>query len=398
VQEFPSGDFNSSLPTPNSQLTIMRLTSLDVFRGMTIAAMILVNTMPDDTPYTWLVHPEWHGFSLADLVFPSFLFIMGVAMAFSLGKYAGGEKAISKHTYWGILRRSLILFGLGLILNKLIWNYNLIEPKFFDLEHLRIMGVLQRIGIAYFLAAIAVLNLKDRGLWIVAGTILVGYWLILTFVPAPDNADGVFSLLGNFSSYVDRSIIAKGHLHGSFKQMGDPEGLFSTLPATVNVLFGYLTGIWLKRQPETSRTSTSLLIFGLVAVVIGLVWSGWFPLNKKLWTSSFVVFTTGWSLILLAGCYELVDVRKYRKWFKSLEMLGLNPIVIFFSSIVLLKIFLINKIGSGEKAPTIAEYLIQNLLGWAGTVNSGLLAAIFTVLFWVVIAYVMYRQKLFIKI
>lgn len=376
----------------------MRLTSLDVFRGMTISAMILVNTMPDDTPYTWLVHPEWHGFSLADLVFPSFLVIMGVAMAFSLGKYASGEKAISKHTYGGILRRSLILFGLGLILNKLIWNYNLVEPKFFDLEHLRIMGVLQRIGIAYFLAAIAVLKLKDRGLWILAGAILVGYWLLLTFVPAPDNADGVFSLLGNFSSYIDRSAIAKGHLHGSFKQMGDPEGLLSTLPATVNVLFGYLTGIWLKRQPETSRTSTNLLIFGLAAVVIGLVWSGWFPLNKKLWTSSFVMFTTGWSLILLAGCYELVDVRKYRKWFKSLEMLGLNPIVIFFSSIVLLKIFLINKIGSGEKAPSIAESIVPQLLGWAGTVNSGLLAAIFTMLFWVVIAYVMYRQKWIVKI
>jgi predicted acyltransferase len=285
-----------------------------------------------------------------------------------------------------------------LVLNKLIWNYNFIEPKFFDLEHLRIMGVLQRIGIAYFLAAIAVLKLKDRGLWMLAGAILVGYWLILAFVPAPDNADGVFSLLGNFSSYIDRSIIAKGHLHGSFKQMGDPEGLFSTLPATVNVLFGYLTGIWLKRQPETSRTSTSLLVFGLAAVVIGLVWSGWFPLNKKLWTSSFVMFTTGWSLILLAGCYELVDVRKYRKWFKSLEMLGLNPIAIFFSSIVLLKIFLINKIGSGDKAPSIAESIVPQLFGWAGTVNSGLLAAIFTVLFWVGIAYVMYRQKWLVKI
>jgi predicted acyltransferase len=136
----------------------------------------------------------------------------------------------------------------------------------------------------------------------------------------------------------------------------------------------------------------------LAAVVIGLVWSGWFPLNKKLWTSSFVVFTTGWSSILLAGCYELVDVRKHRKWFKSLEMLGLNPIAIFFSSIVLLKVFLINKIGSGEKAPSIAEYLIQNLLGWAGTVNSGLLAAILTMLFWVVIAYVMYRKQWFVKI
>jgi predicted acyltransferase len=367
----------------------MRLTSLDVFRGMTIAAMILVNTIPDDTTYTWLVHPEWHGFTLADLVFPSFLFIMGVAMAFSLAKYADGTAPITKQVYWQILRRSLILFGLGLVLNKLLWNYNLIDPKFFDLEHLRIMGVLQRIGIAFLLSSLAILNLSNRGLWILAGEILLGYWLILALVPAPDHPDGVFSQLGNFSSYLDRSIIAKGHLHGSFNQMGDPEGLFSTLPAMVNVLFGYLTGSWLKKQPEASRTSTNLLMFGLAAVVIGLVWSGWFPLNKKIWTSSYVVVTTGWSLILLAGCYELVDVRKYRKWFKSFELLGLNPIVIFFSSIVLLKIFIINK---------FADQLIPALFGWAGTINSGLLAAIATVLFWVGVAYLMYRQKWIVKI
>ena len=196
----------------------MRLTSLDVFRGMTIAAMILVNTMPDDTTYTWLLHPEWHGFTLADLVFPAFLFIMGTAMAFSLGKYIDGTAPVTKKVYWQIFRRSIILFGLGLILNKLLWNYSIFEPKLFDIEHLRIMGVLQRIGIAFFLAAIAILNLSTRGIWILAGEILIGYWLILTFIPAPDNADGVFSQLGNFSSYVDRSIIAKGHLHGSFKQ------------------------------------------------------------------------------------------------------------------------------------------------------------------------------------
>jgi predicted acyltransferase len=367
----------------------MRLTSLDVFRGMTIAAMILVNTIPDDTMYTWLVHADWHGWTLADLVFPAFLFIMGVAMAFSLTKYTSGTAPITKTVYWQIFRRSLILFGLGLILNKLLWNYNLTEPKFFDLEHLRIMGVLQRIGIAFFLAAIAILNLSNRGIWILAGEILVGYWLILAFNPAPDNADGGFSLLGNFSAYIDRSIIPKGHLHASFKQMGDPEGLFSTLPAIVNVLFGYLTGTWLKRQPEASKTSRNLLLFGLAALVIGLIWQGWFPINKKIWTSSFVVLTTGWSLILFAGCYELVDVRKYGKLFKSLEIMGLNPIAIFFSSIVLLKVFIINKFG---------ERLVPQFFSWAGSNNAGLLAAIVTVLFWVGIGYWLYRQKLFIKV
>ncbi len=367
----------------------MRLTSLDVFRGLTIAIMILVNTIPGDTTYRWLVHPDWHGWNLADLVFPAFLFIMGVAMAFSLSKYTSQTTSISQDIYWQILRRSLILFGLGLVLNGLLWNYNLTDPKFFNLENLRIMGVLQRIGIAFFLASIAVLNLSNRGIWILAGEILVGYWLILALNPAPDNADGVFSQLGNFGSYLDRSIIPKGHLHGSFKQMGDPEGLFSTLPAMVNVLFGYLTGTWLKKQPEKSRTSINLLLFGLSALIIGLIWNGWFPINKKIWTSSFVVLTTGWSLILFAGCYELVDVRKYRKLFKPFESIGLNPIAIFFSSIVLLKVFIINKFAAG---------LVPQLFGWAGTNNSGLLAAIATGLFWMVIAYLMYRQKWFIKV
>ena len=378
----------------------MRLTSLDVFRGITIATMILVNTIPDNTSYTWLVHPTvWNsGWTLADLVFPSFLFIMGAAMAFSLSKYTHKIEPVTTNTYWQILRRSLILFGLGLILNKLLWNYNLTNPKFFDLDNLRYMGVLQRIGIAYLLASIAILNLSKKGIWILAGSVLLYYYFTLAFIPAPDNADGVFSQLGNFSSYVDRLIIPKAHLHSSFKQMGDPEGLFSTLPAMVNVLFGYLTGRWLRTQPETTQTSVNLLMFGLAAVLAGSIWGGLFPINKKIWTSSYVILSTGWSLILFAGCYLLVDVQKHRRWFKSFEMMGLNPIAIFFSSIILLKIFVINKIGSGEKDPTIAESLTSQFLGWAGTNNSGLLCAVVTVLFWILISYLMYRKKMLIKI
>jgi predicted acyltransferase len=377
----------------------MRLTSLDVFRGMTMATMILVNMASLGDTYPWLDHVPWHGYTIADFVFPFFLYIIGVSMAFSLAKYTSGNVAITQQVYWQIIRRSLMLFGLGLILNNLLWNYNLTDPKIFpDLEHLRIMGVLQRIGIAFFLSSITILTLSQRGIWILAGEILVGYWLILTFIPAVDNGDGVFTQFGNFGSYIDRLIITTAHLHKGSKFMSDPEGLFGTIPAIVSILFGYLTGGWLKRQAVASRTSINLLMFGLAAVVIGLVWNGFFPINKKLWTSSFVMFTTGWGLISLAACYELVDVRKYGKWFKPFEIMGLNAIFIYVASIVLIKLLMVNQIGKGEQAKSIYELLNHQLFGWAGMLNSGVLFAIATVLLWFGVSYLMYRQRWFLKI
>jgi predicted acyltransferase len=379
----------------------MRLTSLDVFRGITIATMILVNmaSLPDGSKYLWLDHAPWHGYTIADLVFPFFLYIIGVAMAFSLAKYTSGNVPIPKQVYWQIFRRSALLFGLGLILNNLLWDYNLTTPKIFpDLEHLRIMGVLQRIGIAFCLASIAILSLSQRGLWILAAEILIGYWLILTFVPALDNGDGVFTKLGNFGSYIDRLVITSAHLHKGSGSMSDPEGLFGTLPAIVNILFGYLTGTWLKRQPVASGTSLNLLMFGLAAVVIGLVWNGFFPINKQLWTSSFVMFTTGWGVISLAACYELVDVRKYRQLFKPFEIMGLNAIFIYVASIVLIKLLMVNEIGKGDRAKSIYELWKAQLFGWAGDLNSGLLFAIATVGLWFCVSYLMYRQRWFLKI
>ena len=181
--------------------------------------------------------------------------------------------------------------------------------------------------------------------------------------------------------------------------MSDPEGLFSTIPAIVNILFGYFTGAWLKRQSTiSSRTSLNLLMFGLAALVIGLVWNGFFPINKKLWTSSFVMVTTGWGLISLAACYELIDVRKYSKLFKPFEIMGLNAIFIYVASIVLIKLLMVNQIGIGEQAKSIYQLLNHQLFGWAGVLNSGVLFAIATVLLWMGVSYLMYRQRWFVKI
>lgn len=380
------------LTSPDKVGGTMRLTSLDVFRGITIAGMILVNKASlADKVYPALNHADWNGCTLADLVFPFFLFIVGVAMAFSLAKYTEGEKKPTPALYWRIISRAAILFALGLLLNG-FWNY--------DFSTIRIMGVLQRISVAYLLAALAVLNLPRKSQWILAVTLLIGYWLVMSLVPVPDFGAGNLTREGNFGAYIDRLILTKAHLYkgDGFNNMGDPEGLFSTLPAVVTVLIGYFTGQWLRQQRIDSRTSIDMVLFGLSCLVVGQVWDFWFPLNKKLWTSSYVLFTAGWALLLLAACYELIEVRQRRQWGRPFEVMGLNPIFIFVASVLLIKILVKTKVGSGENAPTTYEWINQHLFAWAGTLNGSLLFSILTVLLWLAVAYAMYRQRWFLKV
>lgn len=370
----------------------MRLTSLDVFRGITIAGMILVNmaSLAGDNAYPPLLHADWHGCTPTDLIFPFFLFIVGVAMTFSFSKYTGDRKPPAS-VYWRIVRRAAILFGLGLLLNG-FWQY--------DLSTIRFMGVLQRISLTYLLASVAVLNLPRKGQWILFGVLLIGYWLMMMYVPVPGYGAGVLTRDGNFGAYVDRLIIPSAHLYkgDGFKNLGDPEGLFSTIPAVVSVLAGYFAGQWLRDNPVKSRTSIGLVLFGIGCLIIGWLWGWEFPLNKKLWTSSYVVFTTGWALLLLAACYELIEVRRQR-WGKPFEVMGLNAIAIFVASVLLIKIVVKTKVGSGENAPSTYDWIYNNLFAsWAGTFNGSLLLAIATVLLWLAIAYAMYRQRWFVKV
>jgi len=375
----------------------MRLTSLDVFRGITIAGMILVNMagVADDI-YPPLAHADWNGCTPADLVFPFFLFIIGVAMTFSLSKYTETNKPTSA-VYWRILRRAAILFALGLLLNG-FWNKGVWT---FDLGNIRIMGVLQRISITYLLASLAVLNLPRKGQWLLAAVLLIGYWLTMIYVPVPDYGAGVLTREGNFGAYIDRLIIPKAHLYpgDGFKNLGDPEGLFSTIPAIVSVLTGYFTGKWIRSQPVQSRMSVGLVLFGIGCIIIGWVWGWTFPMNKKLWTSSYVVFTSGWALLLLAACYELIEVRLIRRWSKPFEIMGLNAIALFVASVLLIKILVKTHIGSSENAPSTFNWIYHNIFAsWAGVLNGSLLFALVTVLFWFAVGIFMYRQRWFIKV
>jgi predicted acyltransferase len=375
----------------------MRLTSLDVFRGITIAGMILVNMVGvADDIYPLLDHAKWNGCTPTDLVFPFFLFIVGVAMTFSLSKYTGDNKPTSA-VYWRILRRAAILFALGLLLNG-FWNKGVWT---FDLSSIRFMGVLQRISLTYLLASLAVLNLPRKGQWILAAGLLLGYWLVMMYVLVPGYGAGIWTREGNLGAYVDRLIIPKVHLYkgDGFNFLGDPEGLFSTIPAVVNVLAGYFSGEWIRSQPVKSRTSIGLGLFGIGCLIIGWAWGWIFPINKKLWTSSYVIFSSGWALLLLGACYELIEVRLIRRWSKPFEIMGLNAIALFVPSVLLIKILAKTTVGSGENAPSTYNWIDQNFFAsWAGALNGSLFLAIATVLLWFAVAIVMYRQRWFLKV
>jgi predicted acyltransferase len=370
-----------------------RLVSLDVFRGIAIASMILVNN-----PGSWshvyppLLHAKWHGFTPTDWVFPAFLFIAGTAMTFSLQKYIDTEnenyEPITAKVYWRIGRRCALLFLLGLLLNGF--------PTY-DLTKLRIMGVLQRIAIAYFGAAMAVLHLSRKGLWVLSILILIGYWLIMAFIPVPGIGAGQLTPDENFAAYLDRLLLGTQHLYQ--QRAFDPEGLFSTLPAIVTVLFGYFAGNWLRSQPKKSGTSLALVVFAFLALILGSLWGTFFPINKQLWTSSYVLYSAGWSLFLLAFCYELIEVRKIKRWGFPFQVMGLNAIFVFVISGFVVRILYRTKIGSGEDAPSTYAWLYQTFFqSWAGDLNGSLLFAIASVLFWWTILYFMYRQRWFIKI
>lgn len=375
----------------------MRLTSLDVFRGITIAGMILVNMagVADDI-YPPLAHADWNGCTPTDLVFPFFLFIVGVAMTFSLSKYSADNKPTSA-VYWRIFRRAALLFALGLFLNG-FWNKGVWT---FDFSSIRLMGVLQRISLSYLFASLIVLKLPRKAQWIFAAVLLIGYWLTMMYVPVPGYGAGVLTREGNLGAYIDRLIIPKAYLYkgDGYNFLGDPEGLFSTIPAVVSVLAGFFTGNWIRNNSVQSRTTVGLVLAGIGCLILGWAWGWTFPINKKIWTSSYVVFTTGWALLLLSACYELIEVRLIKRWSKPFEIMGLNAIALFVASVLLIKILVRTTIGTGEKVPSTYNWIYQNIFAsWAGTFNGSLLFAIVTVLLWLAVAYGMYRQRWFIKV
>src|ERR1039458_79590 len=293
-----------------------RLVSLDVFRGATIAAMILVNNPGNGASYGPLRHAQWNGWTPTDLIFSFFLFIVGVSLVLSFqSRLRRGDS--TRSLVWHALKRSVTIFTLGLLLNGL--------PSF-HLATWRIPGVLQRIALAYFAASMLTLwwETYARSLWIAA--LLAGYWSLMRYVPVPGygvpGRDMPFlDPNANLAAYLDRKLMM-GHLYEGTR---DPEGVLSTLPAIATTLCGVLTGQWLGSNHSRLQKMARMFAAGAIALVAGEVWSIWFPINKNLWTSSYVLFTAGCALLGLAICYGIADIHQHRGWGTTpLAILGTN--------------------------------------------------------------------------
>jgi predicted acyltransferase len=372
------------MPTSPTPPGSSRLLSLDVFRGITIAGMVLVNN-----PGTWesiywpLRHAEWHGWTPTDLVFPFFLFIVGVAIALSLGNQAesGGSR---RDLYLKIVKRSLIIFGIGLFLNGF---------PYFSLSELRIPGVLQRIAVCYLFASIIFLNARLRTQIAIAIALLLIYWVLLAFVPAPGFVAGDLTKEGSLPSYVDRAVLGK-HVWAQAK-VYDPEGLLSTIPALVTALIGVLTGSWLRTEKSRIEKAAGMFVAGAVLVAVGWGWNSCFPINKALWTSSYVLFTGGLALQFLALCYWLIDIKEYRRWARPFEIFGLNAIALYVGAGLMAELFGLIKVGGQP----LGGWIYANLFAsWASPVNASLAYAISFVLVWLFFMWLLYRRKIFIKI
>jgi predicted acyltransferase len=363
-----------------------RLDSLDVFRGLTIAAMILVSTPGSwSAVYAPLDHAVWNGWTPTDLVFPFLLFAMGAAVPFALARRRGEPRRVRRH----VLRRAAILFLLGLLLNAIE------TPLPLRLETFRIPGVLQRIAIVY--AAIAALT--GRTSWRtqvgVAAALLLGYWALLTRVPVPGHGAGVLTPEGNLASYIDRLLLAR-HL---LTPLYDPEGLLSTLPAIATALCGVFAGDWLK-EPGVHRRTVSLWAAGAVAMIIGLAWGRVFPINKNLWTSSFALFSAGGAAQALAVSHWLIDTMRWRAWSRPLAAYGRNTLAAYFLSVGFDSILTRWRFADG--APLKAVLYRVGFASWlrpcCGAEAASLGYAVAYVMLWGVILFEMHRRRVFVGI
>ena len=364
-----------------------RIIAVDFLRGLTVAGMILVNN-----PGSWsniylpMQHSSWNGCTPTDLVFPFFLFIVGISVSYSLNaaRSSGANQTIFVVK---IIKRASILFLLGLVLNFI--------PDF-DLGSLRIPGVLQRIAIVFLFSALLFLKTSVRTQLLVSISVLMLYWLIMTLVPVP--GIGVSSLESetNLSAWLDYKLLTN-HLW-KYTKTWDPEGILSTLPALISGLIGVLAGSWLKSDSEQKDKVIRLFVVGNSLIVIALVWDMIFPINKSLWTSSFVLYTSGIAMVVLAICYWLIDIQSYSRVIKPVVAFGSNAIAAYIISELLAKVFYFT-IMVNANSISIKDALFQYLsFDWVNLkFLSFVLALVWLILIWIPINW-MHKKKIFIKV
>jgi len=363
-----------------------RLISLDIFRGLTIAFMIIVNT-PGSWQYVYapLRHAKWHGCTPTDLVFPFFLFIVGVSMWFSLKKY-GHE--LNGSSFLRIARRTASIFVLGLFLN--------IFPTFDrDYSTLRIMGVLQRIALAYGLGAIICMTISRDYLWIVTAVILLLYWALLVFFGGADP----YSLEGNFVLRIDKLILGSNHLYKGFGIPFEPEGLLSTIPSVCTVIIGYYTGGLIGKKSSDGKNVLKPFLIGAALIGLGLLWNKLLPVNKALWTSSYVLYTAGIAMMVLSVIYWLADVVKFQKWGWFFTVFGTNALFSYFLAGIWTRLMLLIKIPAGNGEISLYAWFYEKIcVPVAGNLNGSLMFAIIQMLFIWCIALILYKKKILIRL
>lgn len=368
-----------------------RLISLDVFRGITIAGMILVNNAGSwDYVYPALSHAEWHGVTPTDLIFPFFLFIMGAAVPFAFAKRLESGAPL-RGIYKKIISRTFLLILLGLIINAFpVYNWDF-------LEKLRIPGILQRIAVVYLAVSLIYLKTGLKAQIVISFAILLIYWGLMSLIPVPGVGYANLEPATNLSAWIDRLVF--GNHVWEYTKYWDPEGLLSTLPAISSGLFGLLTGRWLRSKNTEEIKTINMFLSGCFAVVISMFWDMVFPYNKNLWTSSYVLYTTGIALLFFGVCYWLIDVKGKIWWTKPFLVFGSNAITVFFLSEITAGIFYMIYIPAGGSSLELKEFIYQYWFrSWLSPVNASLAYAVTYDLFWLGVMWILYRKKIFIKI
>jgi predicted acyltransferase len=409
-------------PKPSAPITKTpreRLLSLDVFRGLTVAGMLLVND-----PGTWgaiyppLEHAAWNGWTPTDLIFPFFLFIAGVTTSLSLEsrRARGDDNAAIRRQ---IIRRGLLIFLFGFLVNGFpffTWGKidGIVDPTFIQrvvdrLFHWRIMGVLQRIGLAYLCAALLANGKSVKRQVATIAVLLYGYWFAMTILPVPDSGTMGQLVLGDASRtmaawwdrlLLDWSRFGLGNHTWVSSVTWDPEGIFSTIPAIGTCMLGILAGRWISLKTPLIERINGLFAVGALGMVAGMMWNWSFPINKSLWTSSYVVFCAGMACVGIAIVMWIVDIHKVKGWTKPFVVYGLNPMVAFVGSGVMARcIYSIFKVNYQGKSIPLEEGIYRTLFAsWLSPVNASLAFALTFVLFWYAILYVLYKKQIFFKV